>query len=314
MKIKFPTEKIYMLFFLSIPIIFIPFLNFLYFILPGTEVGAIGDWIGFAGGYLGAILGICGIYWNINRQEKIDKNKKKENYKSFLKVTLNTIEKNQKLWNEKSNKFKKSDTFHMLFSNKKEFLPYFLLYDVLTNEYLTQIVENNHEKILELDSLLKEIDDSSNVFFKNIIKKKAIRHVIRSLEYTVKQTGANFERLETVKNNFLALSIFLSCDDSIKTVRLKAYLKGNPKEIENNFDSTDELEFIFYSEDKCSFDSFDKLYWRCYEELLIPIYWGSNIEYFQSFQEIFILDRDKRESFEKLETLLEEVKNIIKEK
>ena len=55
---------------LLIPIIFVIFLKLYYLIIPGREIGSKGDWISFAGGYIGSIIGLWGIWWQVNNENK----------------------------------------------------------------------------------------------------------------------------------------------------------------------------------------------------------------------------------------------------
>lgn len=77
-----------------IPILFILILKMYYYILPGEEIGEIGDWISFSGGYVGAILALLGIWGQIVVQRRREESEKKEKDIGFLKYLVFTIENN----------------------------------------------------------------------------------------------------------------------------------------------------------------------------------------------------------------------------
>ena len=55
---------------LLIPIIFVIILKSYYLIIPGREIGSKGDWVSFAGGYIGSIIGLWGIRWQVDNEKK----------------------------------------------------------------------------------------------------------------------------------------------------------------------------------------------------------------------------------------------------
>ncbi|WP_338998856.1 hypothetical protein LC560_01555 [Fusobacterium animalis] len=55
---------------LLIPITFVIILKLYYLIIPGREIGSKGDWISFAGGYIGSIIGLWGIRWQVDNEKK----------------------------------------------------------------------------------------------------------------------------------------------------------------------------------------------------------------------------------------------------
>lgn len=77
----------------AIPIIFIYILK-LYYFMPGEEIGDVGDWISFSGGYIGALLALFGIWGQIAVQRKNEENEKKEKDIGFFKYLVFIIENN----------------------------------------------------------------------------------------------------------------------------------------------------------------------------------------------------------------------------
>lgn len=90
---------------ISIAIIIFPFLLVLflkvtYEIIPGEEIGEIGDWIGFLGGYAGAIVAIFGIWYQLqeNKRNELEKEKRKkrENIISLFHLFIDACDNHSK--------------------------------------------------------------------------------------------------------------------------------------------------------------------------------------------------------------------------
>ena len=79
---------------LVIPIIVIGLLKGYYIVIPGEEIGKVGDWISFSGGYIGALLGLLGIWSQIEKEKKEKELEKKEKNIGFFKYLVFTIENN----------------------------------------------------------------------------------------------------------------------------------------------------------------------------------------------------------------------------
>lgn len=91
---------------LLFPFLLVLLLKVTYEIIPGEEIGDVGDWIGFLGGYVGAIVAIFGIWYQLqeNKRNELEKEKRKkreniislfhlfidacENYSSFMKYFI----------------------------------------------------------------------------------------------------------------------------------------------------------------------------------------------------------------------------------
>lgn len=65
--VKNHKEAMFIFIIIIIPFIFLLTLKLVYNFLPGIEMGEIGNWIEFGGTYLGAIIGITGIAYQIYR-------------------------------------------------------------------------------------------------------------------------------------------------------------------------------------------------------------------------------------------------------
>lgn len=91
---------------LLFPFLLVLLLKVTYEIIPGEEIGDVGDWIGFLGGYVGAIVAIFGIWYQLqeNKRNELEKEKRKkreniislfhlfidacENYSSFMECFI----------------------------------------------------------------------------------------------------------------------------------------------------------------------------------------------------------------------------------
>lgn len=94
--IKINFLVVFILIVIIVPFIFFGILKIVY-VFPGTEVGVVSDWIGFGGTYLGAIIAVGGIVYQIESIEKnrvfLEEKQLKETY-NFLKFYLNNMKKN----------------------------------------------------------------------------------------------------------------------------------------------------------------------------------------------------------------------------
>lgn len=80
--VKNHKEAIFIFIIIIIPFIFLLTLKLIYNFLPGIELGEIGNWIEFGGTYLGAIIGITGISYQIYRQSE---DRKEDEKKEIIK-------------------------------------------------------------------------------------------------------------------------------------------------------------------------------------------------------------------------------------
>lgn len=112
---------IFVTFILGIPILFIGILKMYYLIIPGEKIGNVGDWIGFSGGYVGALLALGGIWWQIeeekNKANVVEINTKNETLYSFL-VLISNFSDNMKEISEMYLKNYFEDNSKTFFSDK----------------------------------------------------------------------------------------------------------------------------------------------------------------------------------------------------
>lgn len=68
---KFYNNKFFIaMLIVATPFLFILVLKFIYAYVPGEEIGDKGDWISFAGGYLGVIGAVCIVWYQMKKEEK----------------------------------------------------------------------------------------------------------------------------------------------------------------------------------------------------------------------------------------------------
>ena len=127
--------------FLIVPFIFIVILKFIYLYVPGEEVGKVGDWISFSGGYLGAFITLGGVYYQIKKGEK---DKIYEQKKGLLEYTNFIIQKNNNL-----NLVNKDFYFFQLITNQSM---YFLKDEREIYNFSVEFIDRNIERLFLLDN------------------------------------------------------------------------------------------------------------------------------------------------------------------
>lgn len=164
----------YLAIMLIVPIIFIIILKFYYQHLPGEEIGSVGDWIGFAGGYIGAILALAGIWWQMSSENKIKEREENEEYHFLLEYIYTITQRNLKELENKENSITAAYTFHKAFIKPEDILSCELFYENILTKFTLPIFKNNHYKILELDSLMKEVKKTIDMSYENSKIKKTL--------------------------------------------------------------------------------------------------------------------------------------------
>lgn len=105
---------------LLIPVIFIGVLKLYYLIIPGKEIGIKGDWISFSGGYIGSIIALWGIWWQVSNEKKDKEIKEEQKYKNFKKYVERIIDFNLKELENSRENIIKTYTYHIRFLNRQE--------------------------------------------------------------------------------------------------------------------------------------------------------------------------------------------------
>lgn len=97
--IKFSLKKITgLILIFTIPLNIIALVKLAVESIPGTMIGSIDGWLGFLGGYTGALLALSGIYWQLKLSTNLEIQKNKKNVLSYVNFVVNynleKIEKN----------------------------------------------------------------------------------------------------------------------------------------------------------------------------------------------------------------------------
>lgn len=88
--IKFSLKKVTgLILIFTIPLNIIALVKLAVEIIPGTMIGSIDGWLGFLGGYTGALLALGGIYWQLKMSTNLEIEKNNKNVLSYVKFVIN---------------------------------------------------------------------------------------------------------------------------------------------------------------------------------------------------------------------------------
>lgn len=320
---------------LLIPIIFIIILKLYYLIIPGREIGSKGDWISFAGGYIGSIIGLWGIWWQVNNEKKDRETKEEQKYKNFKKYIEQIIEFNLKeLENSKENIIK-TYTYHVRFLNRQTICSFKEIDETLFKNYVDKILEERDDILIELYNFQWELKLNLDKTVELCDEKARLMTKIRIFK-DEKEKMSEEEKDNTLKtyyfeqsmifNNFLSASLLTAypdkdrilfyTDETIGFVTLGDLEKG--KYTFRNYTASNRLLKKEINE-KTPID----LYWRFYDELInvltIPKHFSDEAEEnrYKEYKEVFLdisrlraNDNNRKKLIEKYEEILKNCKKI----
>lgn len=142
---------------LLIPIIFIGVLKLYYLIIPGEEIGSKEDWISFSGGYIGSIIALWGIWWQVSNEKKNKEIKEEQRYKNFKKYVERIIDFNLKELENSRENIIKTYTYHIRFLNRQEIYNFKEINETLFKIYIDKIIEEEDDILIDLYNLQLEL-------------------------------------------------------------------------------------------------------------------------------------------------------------
>lgn len=339
---KFKHHKLFFtfLFIFGTPIFFIGILKLYYFILPGKEIGSVGDWISFSGGYVGAILALGGIWWQINHS-KLEKQSEVDNeYKNIIIYIHHLLVYNLNELNESKENLKFSYTFHRAFVDKDSLLKYRQISIPIIDKHSPHFLKNNHSCILDIFYLIFKVEAALEVAIDNSeIKKIKLKKIIEEQEKLKKRIeieenkiaedkNKSFKYLLHLKEQQMVLNNFISCSyltispNSNSLLEFKEdgkYYFGFPtsKTLTSNIIFENYTAKNSYKRRILSNDSFFNLYLEYYKELYLVFsvpgylpnndeleFCNSNSDLAMEINRLYVLDEKRKELLENYEKTL----------
>lgn len=146
---------------ITVPFLFILVLKFIYAFLPEEKIGEAGEWISFAGSYLGVIGAVGAVWWQmkVEKQKSINEKEQKENDK-ILNLLNELI-----FFTSKKNINEDMELTQKIFST------FFKLYDI---EKKYDIIGGNWKNILEEDRKILFSKKLDSFYFQTISTVKNI--------------------------------------------------------------------------------------------------------------------------------------------
>lgn len=320
---------------LLIPIIFVIFLKLYYLIIPGREIGSKGDWISFAGGYIGSIIGLWGIWWQVNNEKKEKIRKEEEKYRNFKKYIERIIDFNLKELEKSKENIIKTYTYHIRFLNRKEIYDFKEINETLFQIYIDKIIEEKDDILIDfynlqlelklnLDKVVELCDEKTRLINKIInFRDEKEKMFEKEKDNTLKTYY--FEQF-MIFNNFLSASsltaypdkdrILFYTDKTMGFITLGDLEKG--KYTFRNYTASNRLLKKEINE-KTPID----LHWRFYDELMnvltIPKHFSDEAEEnkYREYKEVYLdisrlraNDNNRKKLIEKYEEILKNCKKI----
>lgn len=320
---------------LLIPIIFVIILKLYYLIIPGREIGSKGDWISFAGGYIGSIIGLWGIWWQVNNEKKDRETKEEQKYKNFKKYIEQIIDFNLKeLENSKENIIK-TYTYHVRFLNRQTICNFKEIDETLFKNYVDKILEEKDDILIELynfqwelklnlDKTVELCDEKSRLMTKIRIFKDEKEKMFKEEKDNTLKTYY-FEQF-MIFNNFLSASLLTAYPNDDRILFYTGEIIGFVTSVDlekgkytfRNYTASNRLLKKEINE-KTPID----LYWRFYDELMnvltIPKHFSDEAEEnrYREYKEVYLdisklraNDNNRKKLIEKYEEILKNCKKI----
>lgn len=320
---------------LLIPVIFIGVLKLYYLIIPGKEIGIKGDWISFSGGYIGSIIALWGIWWQVSNEKKDKEIKEEQKYKNFKKYVERIIDFNLKELENSRENIIKTYTYHIRFLNRQEIYNFKEINETLFKIYIDKIIEEDDNILIDLYNLQLELklnldktigfcDEKARLMDKITIFKNEKKEIFEKENNNILKLYY-FEQF-MIFNNFLSASLLTAYpnDDSILfyTGEIIGFITSKDLEKDKytfrNYTANNRLLKKEINE-KTPID----LYWRFYDELMNVLTFSrlfpdtEEQNRYKEYREVYLdisrlrsNDNNRKKLIEKYEEILKKCKKI----
>ena len=320
---------------LLIPIIFIGVLKLYYLIIPGEEIGSKGDWISFSGGYIGSIIALWGIWWQVSNEKKNKEIKEEQRYKNFKKYVERIIDFNLKELENSRENIIKTYTYHIRFLNRQEIYNFKEINETLFKIYIDKIIEEDDNILIDLYNLQLELklnldktigfcDEKARLMDKITIFKNEKKEIFEKENNNILKLYY-FEQF-MIFNNFLSASLLTAYpnDNSILfyTGEIIGFITSKNLEKDKytfrNYTANNRLLKKEINE-KTPID----LYWRFYDELMNVLTFSrlfpdtEEQNRYKEYREVYLdisrliaNDNNRKKLIEKYEEILKKCKKI----
>ncbi|WDF25232.1 hypothetical protein PSC67_01765 [Fusobacterium nucleatum] len=320
---------------LLIPVIFIGVLKLYYLIIPGKEIGIKGDWISFSGGYIGSIIALWGIWWQVSNEKKDKEIKEEQKYKNFKKYVERIIDFNLKELENSRENIIKTYTYHIRFLNRQEIYNFKEINETLFKIYIDKIIEEDDNILIDLYNLQLELklnldktigfcDEKARLMDKITIFKNEKKEIFEKENNNILKLYY-FEQF-MIFNNFLSASLLTAYpnDNSILfyTGEIIGFITSKNLEKDKytfrNYTANNRLLKKEINE-KTPID----LYWRFYDELMNVLTFSrlfpdtEEQNRYKEYREVYLdisrliaNDNNRKKLIEKYEEILKKCKKI----
>lgn len=193
---------------IGVPFIFILLLKFIYAFVPGDEIGEPGDWISFAGGYLGVIGAVGAVWWQMRKEEKDEIRGLLYYIKDILEYNKNnyTLEYMEKINSQALSlkSFRENTAFEVILKDLD-----------LSKVDKLLLYKHRYINFIKLDDKIKKAISSYNF----TTKEKNIFEKIEKYIKENKEGDTILSELEIILNITLKISRIYSYSDSRKEIK-----------------------------------------------------------------------------------------------
>lgn len=227
--IKFSLKKVTgLISIFTIPLNVIALVKLAVEIIPGTMIGSIDGWLGFLGGYTGALLALGGIYWQLKMSTNLEIEKNKKNVLSYVKFVINynleKITKNnlefqiEELLSFESRITTLSKSYDWLLNFEKNHIQNFI------NTYIELDLINN---VYDLSAKINQFTMHFNILMSNYNEEKEF---LENIKYKIESLKSEElkEHLRFLYTIFSDLSKIIDKYNSLKTTNQEVNLLWLP--------------------------------------------------------------------------------------